>query len=349
MKPVQITELSHLVSDKTFKAGEVIFDSLKSHDAAVYILREGTVQLAGNRTDIIKPGGYFGDDMLLLDVRQQLPPGKRGPTKVNPSYTARAVEKSICGVLTLSDCRTIFETTNMIDVSARISSAPMKKKDESLKSVDGMDSASAPVQTLSRETTKQWLAKSSKEVLRAAVKTCLKLEDFERHSVLGEGQFGEVWLVSGDLPGDFGKQLFALKVQKKDDPTRGDSISAIKREIDVLAVMDHPYIVNLVHQYEDPEHLNILMGLVYGGELFDVIHTEQEDGTWASGLPEADAKFYAMVIADTLDYIHRKHYVYRDMKPENVLIDKDGYPIICDFGFGTYFTQDSFTSCRLLK
>ena len=170
------------------------------------------------------------------------------------------------------------------------------------------------------------------------VKTTQKLEDFEKHSILGEGQFGEVWLVSADFPGDFGTQHFALKAQKKDDPTRGDSIVAIKREIDVLGLMDHPYIVNLVHHYEDPEHVYILMALVHGGELFDVIHTEQEDGTWTSGLPESDAKFYAMVIADTLDYIHRKQYVFRDLKPENVLIDKDGYPIICDFGFGKYPT-----------
>jgi hypothetical protein len=45
-----------------------------------------------------------------------------------------------------------------------------------------------------------------------------------------------------------------------------------------------------------------LMGLVHGGDLFDVIHTENDDGTLSSGLPESDVKFYAMVAADTLDY-----------------------------------------------
>ena len=84
------------------------------------------------------------------------------------------------------------------------------------------------------------------------------------------------------------------------------------------------FIVNLVHHYEDPEKFYILMGVVPGGELFDVIHQEGEDGVWSSGLPEEDAKFYAMMITDTLDYIHRKQYCYRDLKPENVLIDKDG-------------------------
>jgi serine/threonine protein kinase len=55
---------------------------------------------------------------------------------------------------------------------------------------------------------------------------------------------------------------------------------------------------------------------------------------FSTGLPESDAKFYAMVVADTLDYMHRKNFIFRDLKPENILIDKDGYPILCDLGFG---------------
>ena len=78
------------------------------------------------------------------------------------------------------------------------------------------------------------------------------------------------------------------------------------------------------------------MCLVYGGELFDVLHYQDENGKWSSGIPEDHAKFYAMIIADTLEYMHRKSLVYRDLKPENVLIDREGYPVICDFGFGKY-------------
>lgn len=331
-----MAELAHLVSDKTFQAGETIFQELRRHEAALYLLREGTVQLTGKRSDQINTGGYFGEEMLLLDARQD---GEAATTKTKPDYSAKAATQCVCGELTLADCRTVFDTTSMVDPNATV--------EESAEAESDAAEFAAPTVSLNRETTKQWLTKSSKTMLRTAVKSTVTLDDFERHSVLGEGQFGEVWLVSAMLPRKYGKCHFALKKQKKDDPTRGNSIGAIKREIDVLGLMDHPFIVNLVHHYEDPDHLYILMGLVHGGELFDVIHTEQEDGTWHSGIPESDAKFYAMVIADTLDYIHRKQFVFRDLKPENVLIDKDGYPIICDFGFGTYMSQTD--GCALVN
>ena len=333
----ELDELSHAVVDKCFDTDEVIFEKFKPQEAALYILREGSIQLSGKRNQLIKPGEYFGEDGLLLDTKQGNVPDKTSSTKVLPPYSAKVVETCICGVLTLSDCRTIFDTRRMVD-SPNGNDVVVEESMGYDSDDDIVACAISPKISLNRETTKQWLAKSSKEMLRSSVKAHVDLDDLERHSVLGEGQFGEVWLTSTQVP-NFGTQHFALKIQKIDDPTRGDSTAAIKREIDVLGLMDHPFIVGLVHYYADTKHFYILMGLVHGGELFDVIHTENDDGTWSSGLPEDDSKFYAMVLADTLDYIHRRQFVFRDLKPENVLIDKDGYPIICDFGFGELYAM----------
>jgi hypothetical protein len=328
LAPNQLEELSTLVVDKKFEANETIFDPAKEVEAALYIVREGTITLSGKRSDVIKPGAYFGTELLLLDTKQEEMLDKRGPTKTYPQYTAIASEDCLVGILSLSDCRNIFDTYNMFDPNTELPEAV---------ELDGEDlvAAASVAPGAARLTTTRWLKKSSKETLRKAVAANLgDLDTLTKHSVLGEGQFGEVWLVSAYVSPDFGHQTFALKTQQKDDPTRGESVDAIRREIDVLRLMDHPFIVGLVHHYEGPEKMHILMSLVYGGELFDVIHTENDDGTWNSGIPESDAKFYALVVADTLDYIHRKQFVYRDLKPENVLIDKDGYPVICDFGFG---------------
>jgi hypothetical protein len=347
----QIENLANLVNDETFRPGRnVIFQNLKKTEAALYIVHEGCVQLSGKRNEIVKPGDYFGEELLLLDAQQSPEnPNKTTPSITMPKYTATAMGECIVGVLTLSDCRKIFDTRTLVNsagIEEELLLNPPALHPSAIPAATTADmdeeelmamAAMAPPTALGRQTTQQWLKKSSAFALRDTVCAEVALEDFERHSILGEGQFGEVMLVTADLCDNLhgGRNHFALKIQKKDDPTRGDSVEAVKREIDVLALMDHPFIVNLVHHYEDQDNLYILMGLVHGGELFDVIHHQDADGLWCSGIPESDAKFYAMVVADTLDYMHRKNFIFRDLKPENILIDKDGYPVLCDFGFGT--------------
>ena len=331
-------DLADLVVDKEVKADEVIFDADKETEAALYIIRQGSVSLSGGgQDDVIKPGVFFGEPLLLLDSRIT----SKKKSSVKPRCTARALEDSFVGVLSLADCRQVFDTTTIPGLYGENKYYPDDKNEDL--SDDSDDDMPMPATTeMNRETTVQWLKKTSSDLLRTTVKANARLEDFEEHSVLGEGQFGEVCLVSATLPG-MGKEFFALKKQYRDDPSRGDSTDVIQREIDVLKIMDHPFIINFVHQYEDPEKMYILMRLVHGGELFDVIHSENEDGTWSSGLPESDAKFYSMMICDTLEYMHRRQFVFRDLKPENILIDKDGYPVICDFGFGTLHRRDTST------
>ena len=78
--------------------------------------------------------------------------------------------------------------------------------------------------------------------------------------------------------------------------------------------------------------MDMLLGLIKGGELWDKVHKEGPDGEWVSGIPEGEARFYAYVVADTLGFLHAKNYIFRDLKPENIMLDQDGYPIIVDFG-----------------
>lgn len=349
MTKQQFEELASLVVDKNFRKNETIFSNGVGTNATLYLVREGSVALSGQRTEAIKPGAYFGEDLLLLDMNREQETVKGAPTMAVPKYSAVAKEDCMCGVLSLSDCRTIFDTSKMKGNDPAESLKVLVEEDSTEEESEEISTSeelpveekpnresrsltpprrsrtpprprtrTRPIQSGSkprRHSSAAWLKKLSKCGLRSTVQESIKLEDLNKRELLGSGQFGEVYLVSAFVSIDYGQQLFALKTQKKNDDVRGDSVQAIKREIEILAKMDHPYIVNQIHYYENPEEIHILMGAVYGGELFDVIHTENSDGTWSSGLPESDAKFYAMVITDTLDYIHRKQFIYRDLKP----------------------------------
>ena len=82
------------------------------------------------------------------------------------------------------------------------------------------------------------------------------------------------------------------------------------------------------------------MKLIQGGELRDQMRNED----WPH-LSEPAAKFYAACIIEGLSYMHRRNYIYRDLKGENVLVDKDGYCVIIDLGFAKYVPDRTFTFC----
>jgi len=166
----------------------------------------------------------------------------------------------------------------------------------------------------------------------------------DKHRLLGEGEFGEVWLVSANVLKQDKPQKFAMKTQLKVDQNRGiDASDSIFREIDMMKELRHSQIVDLVTTFVEDNNVHMLLRLLPYGELWDRIHVEDEQGNWNSGLPEDHAKFYAMSIADTLDFIHSRKIVYRDLKPENVLIDGDGYPVIVDLGFTKYCPDKTHT------
>jgi hypothetical protein len=171
------------------------------------------------------------------------------------------------------------------------------------------------------------------------VKTKVSLESLKRHTILGAGTFGQVWLVSSE--GADGKQVaYALKIQSKYELCKDGQAKAVVDEKNIMSQLHHPFISNLVDTYSDPGYVYMLMEMVQGGELYSIIHTSRRDG-----VKEDSAKFYAAGIAEGLAYMHRRGFVYRDLKPENVMLDAKGYPVIVDFGFAKYVSDKTYTLC----
>jgi len=153
---------------------------------------------------------------------------------------------------------------------------------------------------------------------------------------LGVGTFGKVWLVSHRKTG----KPYALKMLNKREIIQHHQVEGVIREKNIMSSVDHPFVVNLVCTFQDDRSLYMVIDLVQGGELFSVIHTDSRDG-----VPNANARFYAACILESLSHLHHRHICYRDLKPENILIDGLGYCVLVDLGFAKIVMDKTYTLC----
>jgi len=165
----------------------------------------------------------------------------------------------------------------------------------------------------------------------------LRIDDFEVSTTLGTGTFGRVRQVK--LKNDTSNTVYALKMLKKTEILRLNQVDHIKSERAILEEIAHPFLVNLKASFQDPKYIYMLFEYISGGELFSRL---RKDGRFANDV----ALFYASEILLAIQYLHKKDIVYRDLKPENLLIDKHGHIKITDFGFAKRIENDrTYTLC----
>ena len=163
------------------------------------------------------------------------------------------------------------------------------------------------------------------------------LNDFNFISTLGTGTFGRVRLVKHrDQPEE--DEPLALKCLKKSEIIRLKQIEHVKSEKSILERINHPFIVNLKGTFQSPTHVFMLLDYACGGELFTLLRRE---GRFANDV----APFFAVEIILAFEYLHSSDIAYRDLKPENLLIDRDGHVKITDFGFAKEVTDKTYTLC----
>ena len=157
--------------------------------------------------------------------------------------------------------------------------------------------------------------------------------DLKVIGTLGKGSFGFVQLVK-----DSTGKTYALKGIGKTQVIQLGQQEHVMSEKNVMAVLKHPFLVRLYNTYKDANAIYFLLEPCLGGELFTILRARQS-------FNESTAQFYAACVVSAFDYMHSKNIIYRDLKPENLLLDEKGYIKITDFGFAKVVTDRTFTLC----
>eukprot|EP01096_Ripella_sp_DP13-Kostka_P015289 TRINITY_DN70_c0_g2_i1.p1 TRINITY_DN70_c0_g2~~TRINITY_DN70_c0_g2_i1.p1 ORF type:complete len:368 (-),score=180.16 TRINITY_DN70_c0_g2_i1:142-1245(-) len=159
-------------------------------------------------------------------------------------------------------------------------------------------------------------------------------KDFEQQRTLGTGTFGRVYLVRHKSTGKF----YAMKILKKSLVIRLKQQQHVEDERAVLMAIDFPFIVALYKSFRDNKNLYLIFEFVKGGELFTHLRT-------AGRFSIETTRFYAAEIVLVLEHLHQRNIVYRDLKPENLLLDYRGHIKFTDFGFAKIVPDKTWTLC----
>lgn len=157
---------------------------------------------------------------------------------------------------------------------------------------------------------------------------------FDSIRVIGRGAFGEVRLVQMKK----NKKLYAMKKLDKSKMIEKHQVAHVRSERDVLAdnnnfYKDNPWIVRLYYSFQDANYLYLIMEFVPGGDMMTQLikyDTFTEDQT----------RFYIAETVLAIDSIHKLYYIHRDIKPDNLLLDKKGHLKVSDFGLCTGLQTD---------
>ncbi|CAB4413709.1 unnamed protein product [Rhizophagus irregularis] len=160
------------------------------------------------------------------------------------------------------------------------------------------------------------------------------LIDFMLLETLGTGTFGRVFLTKFKHTENY----YAMKVLKKVEVVRLKQVEHINSEKSILSQVHHPFIVNLFCTFQDDRNLYMLLEYVIGGELFSHL---RKAGRFTNDM----TRFYAAEIVLAIEYLHSNDIIYRDLKPENLLLDSRGHVKITDFGFAKRVEDRTWTLC----
>jgi len=307
-------EYEHLVAmiqEKKFLKGAKLMEAGQQAQENLYIVEQGKLMITNSSGSIffLGSGDYFGDKAV------------KAQGEYISDETCICEEDTTCWVLSRSDILDVIGDLKRLGATVPFVSSSLNTeialRDVKKHRILGMGKS-----------------RRSYEKSDPRYDFCT-LTHFTLHRLF-IGAFGKVWLVTTQ----WSKTPYALKTINKRQLIDANQLGGILREKRIMASIEHPFILPLIGSFQDEMNVYLLLPLIQGGELFNVIHTDKKDG-----ISNGEAMFYGACILEALGYLHARNIVYRDMKPENALIDSKGYCIMVDLGFAKIVTEKTYTLC----
>ncbi|XP_056598998.1 rho-associated protein kinase 1 isoform X3 [Triplophysa dalaica] len=161
----------------------------------------------------------------------------------------------------------------------------------------------------------------------------MKADDYEVVKVIGRGAFGEVQLVRHKAT----MKVYAMKLLSKFEMIKRSDSAFFWEERDIMAFADSSWVVQLSYAFQDGRYLYMVMEYMPGGDLVNLMSNYD--------VPEKWARFYTAEVVLALDGIHSMGFIHRDVKPDNMLLDKSGHLKLADFGTCMKMNKDGMVQC----
>ena len=148
----------------------------------------------------------------------------------------------------------------------------------------------------------------------------MTIREFEPLTIIGRGAFGEVRVCRQISTGD----IVAIKKMRKEDMLKKNQLMHVRTEREIMTSSSE-WIVNLKYSFQDEYYLYLVMDYLPGGDLMNLLIKKEI-------LTEEEARFYTAEMILAVDSVHKLNCIHRDLKPDNILIDKNGHIQLSDFG-----------------
>lgn len=335
----ELTEIASNMGVESFTAGSFIMRQGEEGDK-LYIIKDGEVAFTRKRDGSnATPGGGEGvaGSPKALSGSRDSPASKSMKTPPRSPVNQTLSTEDPTGSEEVEIGR-LF-TGQVFGEGALLTNAPRRATAKAVTDVTLLSLDRSVFHRLFKESLQDLLNRDftkRKDLDEANRKDLMEFRDLAFIDLLGVGTYGQVLLVSHKVTG----QTYALKCMSKQRVREMDQREHVENERKILSIINHPFVVNLVQTFVSKDHVFALTEAVLGGELFAYLRT-------VGRLRPKDARFYMAQIVLAFEYLHSLNVVYRDLKPENLLVMPSGYIKMADFGLAKIVPpgESTYTLC----